>query len=199
MSEISAQLVKELREITGAGMMDCKKALRESNGDKVMAIETLRKKGLASADRKANKVATEGVIVSYIHTGYKIGVLVEVNCETDFVARRNEFKDFAKDIAMQIAASPSVEYITFNDIPAEIIEKEKKIESMREDLKNKPEDIKQKIIEGRIRKNLELLVLYDQAYMRDQSINIETLVKLKILYFNENIKIRRFTKYILGN
>nr|P35019.1 RecName: Full=Elongation factor Ts, chloroplastic; Short=EF-Ts [Galdieria sulphuraria]pir/S39514/ translation elongation factor EF-Ts - red alga (Cyanidium caldarium) chloroplast [Cyanidium caldarium]WDA99257.1 elongation factor Ts [Galdieria yellowstonensis]WDA99447.1 elongation factor Ts [Galdieria yellowstonensis]CAA48019.1 elongation factor TS [Galdieria sulphuraria] len=199
MSEISAQLVKELREITGAGMMDCKKALRESNGDKVMAIETLRKKGLASADRKANKVATEGVIVSYIHTGYKIGVLVEVNCETDFVARRNEFKDFAKDIAMQIAASPSVEYITFNDIPAEIIEKEKKIESMREDLKNKPEDIKQKIIEGRIRKNLELLVLYDQAYMRDQSINIETLVKLKISYFNENIKIRRFTKYILGN
>ena len=199
MSEISAQLVKELREITGAGMMDCKKALRESNGDKVMAIETLRKKGLASADRKANKVATEGVIVSYIHTGYKIGVLVEVNCETDFVARRNEFKDFAKDIAMQIAASPSVEYITFNDIPAEIIEKEKKIESMREELKNKPEDIKQKIIEGRIRKNLELLVLYDQAYMRDQSINIETLVKLKISYFNENIKIRRFTKYILGN
>ncbi|BDE17515.1 elongation factor Ts (chloroplast) [Galdieria partita] len=199
MLEISAQLVKELREITGAGMMDCKKALTESNGDKSKAIETLRKKGLASADKKANKVVTEGIIASYIHTGYKIGVLVEVNCETDFVARRNEFKDFAKDIAMQIAASPNIEYITFNDIPSEIIEKEKKIESMREDLKNKPEHIKQTIIEGRIRKNLELLVLYDQPYMRDQSISIETLVKLKISYFNENIKIRRFTKYILGN
>lgn len=199
MLEISAQLVKELREITGAGMMECKKALKESNGDKSKAIETLRKKGLASADKKANKIVTDGIIASYIHTGYKIGVLVEVNCETDFVARRDEFKDFARDIAMQIAASASVEYITFNDIPSEIIEQEKKIESKREDLKNKPEDIKQKIIEGRIRKNLEVLVLYDQPYIRDQSINIETLVKLKISYFNENIKIRRFTKYILGN
>jgi elongation factor Ts len=199
MLEISAQLVKELREITGAGLMDCKKALTESNGDKNKAIETLRKKGLASADKKTNKITTEGIIASYIHTGNKIGVLVEVNCETDFVARRNEFKDLTRDIAMQIAASPNVEYVTFNEIPAAIIEKEKQIESMREDLKNKPEDIKQTIIEGRIRKNLESLVLYDQPYMRDQSIKIETLIKLKISYFNENIKIRRFTKYILGN
>lgn len=199
MSEISAQLVKELRAITGAGMMDCKKALKDSNGDKNKAIENLRQKGLAKADKKASRVALEGVIESYIHTGNKIGVLVEVNCETDFVARRKEFKDFAKEIAMQIAASPNVEYVTFNDLPAEIIEQEKKIESLREDLKNKAENIKQSILEGRVRKNLQQLVLYDTPYIRDESITIATLIKLKISYFNENIKVRRFVRYTLDN
>eukprot|EP00871_Galdieria_phlegrea_P003982 jgi/Galph1/4585/GphlegSOOS_G3308.1 len=171
MSEISAQLVKELRAITGAGMMDCKKALKDSNGDKNKAIENLRQKGLAKADKKASRVALEGVIESYIHTGNKIGVLVEVNCETDFVARRKEFKDFAKELAMQIAASPNVEYVTFNDLPAKIIEQEKQIESLREDLKNKAENIKQSILEGRVRKNLQQLVLYDTPYMRTSKIS----------------------------
>jgi len=135
--EISAQVVKELREKTSAGMMDCKKALQEANGDIEKATESLRQKGLASANKKSSRIATEGVIESYIHMGGKLGIIVEVNCETDFVARRPEFQELARNIAMQIAACPSVEYIGTSSIPAEIIQKEKETESGKEDLAKK--------------------------------------------------------------
>ena len=156
-AEISAQAVKELRDKTSAGMMDCKKALQDSNGDMAKAIETLRQKGLASANKKTSRIATEGVIESYIHMGGKLGVIVEVNCETDFVARRPEFQELAKNIAMQIAASPSVEFISINNIPVEVVKREKEIESSKEDLAKKPAEIKEKIVEGRIQKRLKEL------------------------------------------
>lgn len=196
--EISAQTVKELRDKTSAGMMDCKKALQESNGDMTRAMETLRQKGLASASKKINRIATEGLIESYIHMGGKLGVIVEINCETDFVARRPEFQELAKNIAMQIAASPSVEFIDFQEIPIEIIEKEKEMESLKDDLAKKPKEIKEKIIEGRIQKRLKELTLLDQFFIRDSSITIDELIKQNIAKLGENIKIRRFERFILG-
>ena len=196
--DISAQAVKELRDKTSAGMMDCKKALQDSNGDMTKAMETLRQKGLASANKKASRIATEGVIESYIHMGGKLGVLVEVNCETDFVARRPEFQELAKNIAMQVAASPSVEYVSLASIPLIIVEKEKESESSKEDLVNKPKDIKEKIVEGRIQKRLKELSLMDQFFIRDSSITIEELIKQNIAKLGENIQIRRFEKFILG-
>ena len=159
--EISAQVVKELRDKTSAGMMDCKKALQDSNGDMEKAMETLRQKGLASANKKSSRIATEGLIDSYIHMGGKLGVIVEINCETDFVARRPEFQELAKNIAMQIAASPSVEYISLQHVPMDVINKEKEIESSKDDLTKKPADIKDKIVEGRIQKRLKELTLLD--------------------------------------
>jgi elongation factor Ts len=196
--EISAQAVKDLREKTSAGMMDCKKALQEANGDMTKAMETLRQKGLASANKKATRIATEGVVESYIHMGGKLGVMVEVNCETDFVARRPEFQELAKNIAMQIAASPLVEYISFNSIPSDIIQKEKDSESSKEDLAKKPKEIKEKIVEGRIQKRLKELTLMDQSFIRDSSITIEELVKQNISKLGENIQIRRFERFVLG-
>ena len=144
-SDISAKIVKELRDKTGAGMMDCKKALQSSDGNMEQAIESLRLKGLASADKKASRKAAEGLIDSYIHTGSKIGVLVEVNCETDFVARREEFQTLVRNIAMQIAACPGVDYVSQEDIPLDIIESEKQIESKKDDIANKPDNNKEKI------------------------------------------------------
>ncbi len=196
--EISAQAVKELRDKTSAGMMDCKKALQDSNGDMTKAMETLRQKGLASANKKASRIATEGVIESYIHMGGKLGVIVEVNCETDFVARRPEFQELAKNIAMQVAASPLVEYVSLSNIPSSIVEKEKEIESSKEDLAKKPKDIKEKIVEGRIQKRLKEITLMDQFFIRDSSITIEELIKQNIAKLGENIQIRRFEKFILG-
>lgn len=196
--EISAQTVKELREKTSAGMMDCKKALQEANGDIDKAMEALRQKGLASANKKSNRIATEGVVESYIHMGGKLGVIVEVNCETDFVARRPEFQELAKNIAMQIAACPSVEYITTSSIPESIIQKEKDIESTKDDLSKKPKDIKEKIVEGRIQKRLKEMSLVDQYFIRDSSITIEELVKQNIAKLGENIQIRRFERFVLG-
>ena len=196
--EISAQTVKELRDKTSAGMMDCKKALQESNGDMIKAMETLRQKGLASASKKTDRIATEGLIESYIHMGGKLGVIVEINCETDFVARRPEFQELAKNIAMQIAASPSVEFINIQAIPVETIEKEKKIESLKNDLDTKPIEIKEKIIEGRIQKRLKEITLLDQSFIRDSSITIDELLKQTIAKLGENIKIRRFERFILG-
>jgi elongation factor Ts len=194
--EISAQAVKELREKTSAGMMDCKKALQDSNGDMAKAMETLRQKGLASANKKSSRIATEGVVESYIHMGGKLGVIVEVNCETDFVARRAEFQDLAKNIAMQIAASPSVEYITLQNIPTDIVEKE--IESSKDDLAKKPLEIKEKIVEGRIQKRLKEMTLLDQIYIRDSSITIDELIKQNIAKLGENIQVRRFERFVLG-
>jgi len=196
--EISAQSVKELREKTSAGMMDCKKALQDSNGDMSKAIETLRQKGLASATKKTSRIATEGVVECYIHMGGKIGVIVEVNCETDFVARRPEFQELAKNIAMQIAASPSVEYISLQSIPSDVVEKEKETESSKEDLVKKPKEIKEKIVEGRIQKRLKEITLLDQFFIRDSSITIDELIKKNISKLGENIQVRRFERFVLG-
>jgi len=197
--DISSTLVKELRQKTGAGMMDCKKALLETNGNFEEAIKTLRKKGLASADKKVNRKAIEGLVHSYIHTGGKIGVLVEVNCETDFVGRREEFQELVQNIAMQIAASPDVKYINLEEIPEEIFLAEKEIELKKDDLNNKPDDIKEKIILGRVEKTLKALSLLDQSFIRNSNITVEELVKEKISLFGENIKVKRFTRYTLGN
>ena len=196
--EISAQSVKELREKTSAGMMDCKKALQDSNGDMAKAIETLRQKGLASATKKTSRIATEGVVESYIHMGGKLGVIVEVNCETDFVARRPEFQELAKNIAMQIAASPSVEYINLQSIPSDVVEKEKETESSKEDIVKKPKEIKEKIVEGRIQKRLKEMTLLDQFFIRDSSITIDELLRQNISKLGENIQVRRFERFVLG-
>ena len=198
MAEISAKLVKELREKTGAGMMDCKKALIENEGDITKAIEWLRQKGIASAEKKSGRLAAEGIVGSYIHTGGRVGVLVEVNCETDFVARREEFQGLVKDIAMQIAACPNVEYVSVDDIPADVAQKEKDIEMGRDDLAKKPDNIKEKIVQGRIEKRLKELSLMDQPYIRDQSKSVEELVKETVALLGENIQVRRFTRYVLG-
>lgn len=196
--EINAKIVKELREKTGAGMMNCKNALKETNGDFQKAIEFLRKKGLASADKKLTREAKEGLIESYIHTGSKLAVLVEVNCETDFVSRRQEFQELTKNIAMQIAASPSVIYVSFDDIPKEFIEKERQIELEKEDLKNKPNAMKEKIVEGRIEKTLRNFCLFDQPFIKNQDITVGELIKEKIALLGESIKVPRFTRYVLG-
>ncbi|MFP4104349.1 translation elongation factor Ts, partial [Coleofasciculus sp.] len=198
MAEISAKLVKELREKTGAGMMDCKKALKENEGDMNKAIEWLRQKGIASAEKKSGRMAAEGIVGSYIHTGGRVGVLVEVNCETDFVARREEFQALVKDIAMQVAACPNVEYVSVEDIPAAITQREKEIEMGRDDLAKKPDNIKEKIVQGRIEKRLKELSLIDQPYIRDQSKSVEELVKETVSLLGENIQVRRFTRYVLG-
>lgn len=196
--EISPKLVKELREKTGAGMMNCKKALQETEGDFEKAVESLRQKGLASADKKAGRKASEGVIESYIHTGGKLGVLVEVNCETDFVARRPEFQQLAKNIAMQIAASPTVNYVSVSEIPADVIEREKSIEAGKDDLANKPEQIREKIVEGRIEKILKTQSLLDQSFIRDNNQTVDEVIKQTISQLGENIKVARFIRFQLG-
>ncbi len=198
MSNITAKLVKDLRDKTGAGMMDCKKALNETNGNLEKAIEWLRKKGIASAEKKSGRVAAEGAIGSYIHTGSRVGVLLELNCETDFVARGEIFQSLLKDISMQIAACPNVEYVSVDDVPQDVVEKEKLIEMGRDDLANKPEQIREKIVEGRIAKRLKELVLLDQPYIKDSALTVEQLVKQTAGKIGENIKVRRFTRYTLG-
>lgn len=198
MATISAKVVKELREKTGAGMMDCKKALTENEGDMTKAIEWLRQKGTISADKKQGRVAAEGLVESYIHTGGRIGVLVEVNCETDFVARREEFQELVKNIAMQIAACPNVEFVRTSDIPESTVAKEKEIEMGRDDLEGKPDNIKEKIVTGRIDKRLNEIALLPQPYIRDQSITVEELVKQSIAQLGENIQVRRFVRFVLG-
>ena len=198
MSNITAKLVKDLRDKTGAGMMDCKKALNETNGNLEKAIEWLRKKGIASAEKKSGRVAAEGAIGSYIHTGSRVGVLLELNCETDFVARGEIFQSLLKDISMQVAACPNVEYVSVDDIPQDVVEKEKLIEMGRDDLANKPEQIREKIVEGRIAKRLKELVLLDQPYIKDSALTVEQLVKQTAGKIGENIKVRRFTRYTLG-
>ena len=160
--------------------------------------EIKEQKGLASANKKASRIATEGVIESYIHMGGKLGVMVEVNCETDFVARRPEFQELAKNIAMQVAASPTVEYISLQSIPSDIVQKEKEIESSKEDLAKKPADIKEKIVEGRIQKRLKELTLMDQFFIRDSSITIDELIKQNVAKLGENIQVRRFERFVLG-
>lgn len=195
---ISANSVKELRNKTGAGMMNCKKALQASKGDMMLAIENLRQQGLATASKKSSRIATEGLIESYVHAGSRIGVLLELNCETDFVARHSEFHALAKNIAMQIVACPEVEYVSQKDIPDHIISSETKIELGREDVNNKPDNIKASIVKGRIDKRLKELSLLDQAFIRNPDISIANLIEQKIALLGENIKVRRFQKFILG-
>ncbi len=198
MAEISAKLVKELRDKTGAGMMDCKKALSESGGDATKATEWLRQKGIATAEKKAGRTAAEGAVGSYIHTGARVGVLVEVNCETDFVARGDVFQELLRNVAMQIAACPGVEYVSTDQIPAEISEREKSIEMGRDDLEGKPEQMKVKIVEGRIGKRLKELALLDQPFIKDSAVTVAEMVKQVAGKVGENIQVRRFTRFTLG-
>ncbi len=194
---VPANLVKELRERTGAGMMDCKKALLETGGDLEKAVDYLREKGLAMAAKKAGRITAEGVVESYIHGGGRIGVLVEVNCETDFVAKTDEFKAFVKDIAMQIAASKP-EYVRREDVPQEVIEKEKEILRAQALNEGKPEKIVDKMVEGRIEKFFKEVCLLEQPFIRDPDITVQQLLTEKIARIGENINIRRFTRYELG-
>ena len=198
MAEISAKLVKELRDQTGAGMMDCKKALKETSGDLTKATEWLRQKGIASAEKKSGRTAAEGAVGSYIHTGARVGVLVEVNCETDFVARGDAFQELVRNVAMQIAACPNVEFVSTDDIPADVKERETNIEMGRDDLGNKPEAMKAKIVEGRVNKRLKELALLEQPFIKDSSLSVADMVKQLAGKIGENIQVRRFTRYTLG-
>ena len=194
---ITASDVKALREKTGAGMMDCKNALTQCDGDVDEAIKILREKGLASAAKKAGRIAAEGVVESYIHMGGKIGVLVEVNCETDFVAKTPGFKALVKDIAMQIAAANPI-YLESADVPASVIENEKEILKAQALAEGKPEKIIEKMVEGRIQKYYKEFCLVEQAFVKDPDKSIKDLVNEKIGEMGEKISIRRFARYEMG-
>jgi elongation factor Ts len=194
---ISAAQVKELREKTGAGMMDCKKALQEANGDMDKAVEILREKGLAAAEKKAGRIAAEGLVESYIHAGGRIGVLVEVNCETDFVAKNADFQAFVKDIAMQIAAM-APKYVRREEVPAEEVEKEREILRTQALNEGKPEHIVDKMVAGRLEKYFQQVCLLEQPFIKDGDKTIDQLVKEQIARIGENISIRRFVRYELG-
>jgi len=197
MAEISATMVKQLREKTGSGMMDCKKALAECNGDMEKAVEFLRKKGLATAQKRAGRAMTEGTIHAYIHTGGKLGVLVEINCETDFVARNEDFKEFSKNIAMHIAASNPLG-ISPEDVPQDIIDKEKDIYRAQAAEMGKPENVVEKIVEGKVQKFFKDNCLLKQAYVRDPDITVSDLLNELIAKIGENITIKRFVRYQIG-
>ncbi len=194
---ISANLVKELRERTGAGMMDCKKALTETNGDTEKAIEFLREKGLSAAAKKAGRIATEGVIETYIHGGGRIGVMLELNCETDFVAKTDDFKELAKDIAMHIAAARP-EFLKPEEVPTEELEKEKSILRAQALNEGKPEKIVDKMVDGRIAKYFKDVCLLEQPFVKDPDKTIGQLITEKIAKIGENISVRRFVRYELG-
>ena len=195
--DISAAKVKELREKTGAGMMDCKKALTEANGDMGKAADILRTKGLASVAKRTSRVAAEGVIEAYIHGGGKLGVLVEVNCETDFVAKTDEFKAFARDIAMQIAATDP-DYVGRDDVPADILDREKSVLKEQALQEGKPANIVDKIIEGRLDKFYSRVCLLDQPFVKDDSQTVGDVLKETIAKLGENMVIRRFVRYVFG-
>lgn len=192
--DISAELVKELRQRTGIGMMECKAALQEAGGDIEKAIEVLRKKGYARAKDKMDRTASEGLVGSYIHTNGRIGVLVEVNCESDFVARNDEFKELVKNVAMHIAAARP-KYVAPEEIPADVLEQEKAI--IREQLKDtkKPPEILDKIVTGKLAKYYEEVCLLDQAYIRDDKVKVKELIASAIAKMGENIKVRRFARF----
>ena len=198
MAEVTASAVKSLREKSGAGMIDCKNALVEANGDENAAMEILRKKGMATAGKKAGRVTAEGAVGSYIHMGGKVGVLVEVNCESDFVSRGDEFQQLVKDVAMHIAAVDP-RYTNREEVPADVLDKEREIlmEQLKNDPKNasKPEDVLNKIIEGRLNKFYEDNVLIDQPFVKDPSKTVGELVAEKIGSIKENISIRRFSRF----
>jgi elongation factor Ts len=197
-AEVSATLVKDLREKTGAGMMDCKKALGETGGDFAKAEELLRKKGLAAAAKKATRVATEGLVASYIHMGGKVGVLVEVNCETDFVARTEAFQQLVKDISLQIAAlNPT--WVKRDEVPAEVIAKEVEIAKAQiKDGAKKPEAILEKIATGKLEKFYEERCLMDQPFVKDDKKRVHEMLTAAVAKIGENIQVRRFARFVLG-
>ncbi len=189
------EAVKKLRLKTSAGMMECKEALKESDGDIEKAVDILRKKGIAKAAKKTTRTASQGVVESYIHMGNRIGVLVEINCETDFVARTDDFKKFTKDIAMQIAAANPL-YVTREEVPAEALEREKDI--ARSQMKDKPENVIEKILAGKVEKYYSEVCLVDQPFIKDPNIKIKDLVTQIIAKLGENILVKRFVRYELG-
>ena len=189
-------LIKELRELTGAGMLEIKNALNETGNDKEKAVELLRKKGALKAGKKADRVANEGIIETYIHPGSRVGVLVEVNCETDFVARTDDFKALAKDLALHIAAANPL-YINTTDVPAEVIEKEKEI--YNEQVKGKPADVVDKILEGKLAKYYEETCLMEQTFAKNSDLKIKDLISAAIAKMGENVQVKRFARFVLGN
>ena len=195
--EITAQLVKELREKTGAGMMDCKNALVEAKADMEQAIVVLRKKGLASAQKKAARVAAEGMVGHYIHAGGKLGVLVEVNCETDFAARSDEFQSLVKDLAMHIAAQNPL-YVKREDVPGEVLEKEREIYKDQARASGKPANIVDKIAEGKLESYYEMACLYDQKFVKDPNLTVKDLINHLVGKIGENIQVRRFSRFKTG-
>jgi len=193
----SMETIKTLRERTGAGILDCKKALGETGDDLEKAIDWLRAKGLASAAKKSGRIASEGLVESYIHAGGKIGVLVELNCETDFVAMNDKFKALARDIAMHIAAA-APEYLSRDEVPADAYEKEKAVQLEKTMAEGKPAQIAAKIVEGRMSKWYEEVCLLDQKYIKDDSKTIDAVIKESVATIGENIKVRRFVRFVMG-
>lgn len=190
------ELIKELRELTGAGMMDVKEALDATNGDKEAAIDFLRKKGSVKLTKKADRVANEGIVESYIHAGGRIGVLVELNCETDFVARTDDFKQLAKDIALHIAASAPL-YVSSAEVPEEALLREQEI--YKEQAQGKPQDIIEKMMSGRVQKYYEEVCLLNQPFVKDSSITVQDMLGTSVSKMGENIQVRRFARFVLGN
>lgn len=197
MAEITSEMIKELREKTQAGMLDCKKALADTGGDMEKAVELLRKKGLASADKKMGRQASEGIIASYIHNNTKLGVLLELKTVTDFVAKNDDFHVLAKEICMQIAASNPL-YVSVEDVPVTVIEKEKEI--YREQMKDsgKPDNVIEKIVEGKLSKFYQDVCLLEQDYIKDQGVKIKDLIKEKIAQYGENIEVGKFSRFQIG-
>ena len=197
MADITASMVKELREKTGAGMMDCKKALAECDGDMDKALSFLREKGLAQAEKRAGRQTAEGIIDAYIHMGGRIGVLVEVNCETDFVARNDEFKEFAHDVALHVAAS-NPEYVHPEDVPEDVLAEERRVLEAQAKEEGKPEHIIPKIVEGRMGKFYERVCLLEQPFVKDPDRKVAEVLKEKIALIGENIRISRFVRFEVG-
>jgi len=195
--EISVELVKDLRQRTGAGVVDCKKALQEAKGNIDAAIDHLRRKGLATAAKKAGRIATDGLVSSYIHAGGKMGVLVEINCETDFVAKTEDFQSFVKNIAMHIAAA-NPQYIKREEVPEEVLEKEKDIYRTQALDAGKPQKVIDKIVEGKMERFYSEVCLLEQTYVRDSDLTIKELLEALIAKIGENITVRRFTRFQLG-
>jgi elongation factor Ts len=195
--QITTEMIKTLRETTGAGILDCRKALESANGDMDQAIDFLREKGLATAAKRSDRQASEGFVELYSHGGGRVGVMVEVNCETDFVGRSEAFRNLAHELALQIAAASPL-YIKEEDIPAEVIEHETKIATAKAHEEKKPEAIIPKIVEGSLNKFKDETVLMRQAYIRDESINIQALINQNIAAIGENVIVRRFARYALG-
>jgi elongation factor Ts len=193
---MSNDLIKELRELTGAGMMEIKGALDEAKGDKTKAVEILRKKGALKAGKKADRVANEGLVEAYIHPGSRVGVLVEVNCETDFVARTEDFKHLAKELALHIAAANPL-YVSTADVPAEVVEKEKEI--YKEQIKGKSEDMVNKILEGKIAKYYEEACLMEQPFAKNPDIKVKDLIGEAVAKMGEKVVVKRFARFVLGN
>ncbi|HVT95445.1 MAG TPA: translation elongation factor Ts [Bryobacteraceae bacterium] len=198
MAEISAQLVKQLRERTGAGMMECKSALQETGGDLEKAVDVLRKRGIASAAKKATRSTKQGVVGTYVHPGSQLGVLIEVNCESDFVARTEDFQSLVKDLAMQVAAADP-QFIRKEDVSAAALAKEKEIQRARAIAEGKPEKMADKIVEGRLNKYYEEVCLYEQPFIKENTTTVQDLIKAAIARLGENISVARFVRFKVGD